>query len=341
MAKAPSRKQAGGPATLVDTLEQRVEELRGLARKALGSWDSEAIHHSRVATRRLSAATDLLQPLLPDEPRRAFEKPLRKLRRALGPLRDLDVMLLHLGEMKIPGSQRLGAAWVNDRLLERRGELRRESARKLSPAKAVSRLAAWVDLEPEVRAAEAAAGALLARTIPEQVRALAACADELVRSSPEQPGAAAAVAPARGPCTTDAHELRVAAKLLRYTLETAASLGVDVPASAAKEFKKLQDALGLWHDYVVLTNETLRLAIDSDLAAHHPDVFSEVLELARVCWGRSEKYLAQFRRLWAERGASLAERVAGAFVPGGEAPARSKAPDDGPNGSPSEEARMG
>ena len=30
-----------------------------------------------------------------------------------------------------------------------------------------------------------------------------------------------------------------------------------VPKSVAKDFKKLQDALGLWHDYAVLTDEAI------------------------------------------------------------------------------------
>src|SRR5688500_3745296 len=92
---------AGGPA-LAHALDQRVEALRGLVRRALRSWETDAVHHARVSTRRLRAAVDLLQRLLPEEPRRAFGKALRKLRRALGPLRDLDVMLIHLGEMKVP-----------------------------------------------------------------------------------------------------------------------------------------------------------------------------------------------------------------------------------------------
>ena len=48
-----------------------------------------------MTTRRLKAAVDLLRPLLPAGPVRDFSKALRKLRRTLGPVRDVDV-IIHL-----------------------------------------------------------------------------------------------------------------------------------------------------------------------------------------------------------------------------------------------------
>jgi len=305
-------------------LDERVEDLRGLARRALRNWDSEAIHHARVGTRRLKAALDVLRPLLPNEARGEFAKSLRKLRKALGPLRDLDVMLVHLEELRVPASCAAGAAWVTQRLLERRGELRRRSARRLSPRGAVGRLEAWVDLEHDVADAQAAAGPLLARVTPTQVRAFAARADGVVAAAtptamhpaPDAPSASGTPPPAE-----DVHGLRVAGKLLRYTLELAEPLGFDVPGSVSKELKKLQDALGIWHDFVVLTNEMLALAIDAGLAATQPHLFGEILTLARLCWDKSEQSLNRFRKLWAERGAALVERVSAVFAESPSAPA--------------------
>lgn len=297
------------------TLEERVDDLRGLVRRALRSWDSEAIHQARVATRRLKAAIDLLQPLLSEDPRREFSKSLRKLRRSLGPLRDADVMLAHLESLRAPAGAAEGAAWVTRRMREHKADLRREAARKLTPRKALARLESWVDLEQEVRESHAAAAPLLARIAPTQVGTFAARADRLVRS-----GGAGALAPAAPEALADdhagenVHELRVAGKLLRYTLELAKPLGYEVPRSVAKDFKKLQDALGLWHDFAVLTDKILSLAIEAHLAARRPDVYGQVLNLARLCWAKSERHLDQFRKLWAAGGAGLAERVAGVFA---------------------------
>jgi CHAD domain-containing protein len=254
---------------------------------------------------------------------------LRKLRRALGPLRDLDVMLTHLEALRVPASCAAGAAWVTQRLLERRGELRRQSARRLSPRGAVGRLEAWVDLEHDVRDAETAAGPLLARVAPMQLQAFAARADGVAGAGKAEPVAAPAAPeppPSAAPAE-DVHGLRVAAKLLRYTLELAEPLGLDVPGSVAKDFKKLQDALGLWHDFVVLTDEMLRAATDAGLPAGRPDVFAEVLGLAQVCWGKSEQSLNRFRKLWGERGRGLVEEVSAVFAE------RAGPPAAGENGS--------
>src|SRR5690348_7378182 len=76
---------------LLGHLDALVEELRARVPAALGEWEPEAIHQSRVATRRLKAALDLMKPVLSKRPRRKFNRITRKLRRRLGPLRDADV----------------------------------------------------------------------------------------------------------------------------------------------------------------------------------------------------------------------------------------------------------
>jgi CHAD domain-containing protein len=214
--------------------------------------------------------------------------------------------------MKIPAGCAAGAEWVSRRLDEQRATLRRDAARKLTPRKALARLGAWEDLEREVHEAQPGAGPLLARVAPEQVRAFAARADRLASAPAAAPTDAA---------PDDVHELRVAGKLLRYTLELAEPLGHAVPNSVAKEFKALQEALGLWHDYVVLAEQMLAQALEAGLASHHPELFGQVMELARACWRRSEKHLDQFKALWAQRGAALADRAAGTFAtPAADAP---------------------
>lgn len=306
---AKVRKPAESTPALARALEQRVEDLRGMVRRALRSWDVHSIHQARVTTRRLTAATDLLRPLLSDDPRRAFAKSLKKLRRTLGALRDADVMLLHLEAMRISPSCAAGAGWVTNRLRERRADLRRHAARGPSASKFIAGLAGWVDLEYEVRESQQTAGLLLRRIVPTQMRAFAERADRVAR--PRQNGA-----PTQGTdaaSTDNVHELRIAGKLLRYTLELAEPLGFDLPRSVTRSFKKLQDALGLWHDFAVLTEETLRLALDAHLAARQPDVCGSVLQLARVCWEKGRRHLDRFRKLWVEQGAALTERVVAAF----------------------------
>src|SRR2546426_7490286 len=86
-------------APLLAHLDRLMEELHAHVPKALHDWDEEAIHRARVATRRLSAALDLVKPAVGKKRRKALERVLRNLRRRLGPLRDTDVMLGHLQEL--------------------------------------------------------------------------------------------------------------------------------------------------------------------------------------------------------------------------------------------------
>src|ERR1700677_3092632 len=100
---------------LLAYIDELVEELRGHVPKAMKHWDPGAIHQSRVATRRLKAALDLLRPVLSDEHLKPFSNVSRKLRRRLGPMRDLDVMIGHLGDLKSkPHAQAI--QWLEERL---------------------------------------------------------------------------------------------------------------------------------------------------------------------------------------------------------------------------------
>ena len=70
------------PSALVEYLNRRIDELRERAVAAVRDGDVEAVHQARVLTRRLRAALDLLEPILPEAGRRRFARTLRRLRRA-------------------------------------------------------------------------------------------------------------------------------------------------------------------------------------------------------------------------------------------------------------------
>ena len=106
-------------------------------------WDQDAIHDARVATRRLKAMTNLLTPLTQEEYRKPFTKALRSVRRRLGPLRDLDVMLDHLAEDRYRQKHPAAAKWVCHKLQEERTAQRKELTGKSSPARIMARLGTW------------------------------------------------------------------------------------------------------------------------------------------------------------------------------------------------------
>src|SRR6478609_6445596 len=97
---AKTSKRRGQQKNLREFLNQRVEDLRRLIPRGGDTWSVDAIHDARVATRRVRAALDLLEPLLSQAPRRAFAKVLKRLRRTLAPLRDHDIMILLLQNLQ-------------------------------------------------------------------------------------------------------------------------------------------------------------------------------------------------------------------------------------------------
>jgi CHAD domain-containing protein len=291
---------------LLAHLNALLEELRARVPAALGEWEPEAIHQSRVATRRLKAALDLMKPVLSKRPRRKLGRILRTLRRRLGPLRDGDVMIDHLQDLGEASAQHApAAAWLARRLAAERENLRKKAGKGKRPATVIAKLDAWEPVRCEIETAREALDSLLAESLHLQLDAFAEQADRLCAPTDDQP-------PAEGE-RQDPHELRISGKALRYTLEMAAAHGHELPGSLTKTFKKMQDALGDWHDYVVLAEHATGAAIEEQLAHHAPDLMRDIFELVRDILDKSKHELDDFRRLWRDEGDSVSKAIRLAF----------------------------
>jgi CHAD domain-containing protein len=77
-------------ARLAGAQHDQWQELLQQRQLVLDSCDHEAIHDLRVASRRLRTVTELLAPLIGTEQVRRLQRPLRRLTRELGQLRNLD-----------------------------------------------------------------------------------------------------------------------------------------------------------------------------------------------------------------------------------------------------------
>jgi CHAD domain-containing protein len=273
-------------------LGARVEELRRLAPKALRTAGAESIHHARVATRRLKSALDLLEPVVPEDARADFAQVLKRLRRALGPLRDNDVMAQHLAEYQKQPTHSSPAQWFLASLNAERKELHRKAQRKAPISTVLKGLGTWWAMEEELDEAAQAAPNLVKHLVSRQLASFVERADRLARLRLEDSSQQ----------HEDVHAVRIDGKRLRYTLELAIPAGFELPASVFRTFKKLQDALGLWHDYVVLGEELMRRALDREVTLHDPHLYGQVLALANRCWRDSESKLNQFSRLWSKTG---------------------------------------
>ena len=276
-----------------------VEKLRQHLPETVKSWDAEAIHHSRVATRRLAATLDVLGPVLSKGHRKPLGKALRQVRRQLGPLRDLDVMLDHLGSFRSSP----GVEWLRAQLADERTARREKAAGDLHPTKALAKLGTWWAVRQEWVEADDAVDGLMANSVHLQLDAFAEHATAVTAGD-----VASAAEGARDP-----HELRIAGKALRYTLEMAIASGHPLPAKVATAFKRMQDALGAWHDMVVLAERCMRASLDAQLAYHDPALYLSVQEVSRTAVQRSMRHLATFAALWSKRGGPLAETIRATF----------------------------
>lgn len=76
---------------IASDLGKRIKYLQRATRRVRKQQDSEAVHDTRVASRRLDAALSMWGPYLPGPRRRLAGRSLRDLRRSLGKTRDLEV----------------------------------------------------------------------------------------------------------------------------------------------------------------------------------------------------------------------------------------------------------
>jgi CHAD domain-containing protein len=280
---------------LVKYADSLVEELRELIGSAVGGRDEEAVHDARVITRRLKALCDLVEGVVSGRSRRPFKRVGKCLRRQLGPLRDLDVMLEHLGEFKQPKLQ--GAVqWVRDRLGECRKKAVESAGENAPPARMLARLGTWWGMRHEMEQAGDSIEELLTQSVHLQLDAFIEQARDLA-----------------GERRNDPHQLRIAGKSLRYTLEMAREQGNKLPAAILSLFKKMQTALGLWHDYVVLAERIMRESVKCKLALHDMSLQSELLQVVQICFRRSEAELKKMAGLWKTRGESLTETIRQSF----------------------------
>jgi CHAD domain-containing protein len=227
-----------------------------LEAKVLKGDDPDAIHDMRVASRRLQQVLDLIFPTpLPREARRLRRK-VRRCRRALGDVRNCDVLLEHVERRLARRRTSNREAWaaVKQHLQERRNESFARAIRKLSKlnlavfymrTKAIlDRLGSNPDQEGHIAQPMAHPDGAVLEPFP--VRLAQALIG--VWSGFENQVAASR----SDPSATSIHAARIGAKRLRYLLEVLSQLGMPGSSEALAWLRKIQQHLGDWHDMEVL-----------------------------------------------------------------------------------------
>lgn len=225
----------------------RLDEMCGFRAQALDWSDPEGVHDMRVASRRLRSALKDFKPYLRQRKLSSAAADLKRVADALGAVRDEDVAIMALEELQGEAPKEDVAAGVAELVDERRA--RREAARvALAQAITEERLAelqaefvAAVEraVEPrdgrrkkktpvaELSFREAGREVVLARFA--ELRKLSGCLYRPFEADP-------------------LHEMRIAAKRLRYAMELFAACWNDALTEQAAEVAELQASLGELHD---------------------------------------------------------------------------------------------
>jgi CHAD domain-containing protein len=207
--------------------------------------DPERVHDMRVASRRLRTMLEVLDEAIPSDTRERFAGDLRRVGRALGRVRDVDVQLVRVAALRAESAEferpalDVFARWLEIRRARERTRLlgRLDSERY---AAFVAEARVWVEAPPPSADSGSAAVAPAYHTgqrlTSARLRDLLEAYDTAERSlAPE-----------------DLHALRIAAKKLRYTVEYFADLTGPGSARRAKRLARFQDFLGERQDTATL-----------------------------------------------------------------------------------------
>jgi CHAD domain-containing protein len=284
---------------LVTYVDRLAEELR----KSLGhsfEGDIEAIHDSRVTTRRLKSVVDLFESHLSARLKGRFSKSLKRIRRLLGNVRDLDVMIEHVHTAKGIDAETAGFLLG---CLKREREDEIQTMNELNAAKILGKLGSWWGIREQIQDD-------LALTLLQE--SLTVRLDEFCRQADLHSGVEV-LQDTNGLSKLNPHELRIIGKALRYTLEMAVEEGVRVPAPVMRTFKRTQSLLGLWHDHVVLTGKVLEICVDEKLNYTQPALLKKCLAFGQACARHSESRLKEFYKLWKKQGVELKAQISEAL----------------------------
>jgi CHAD domain-containing protein len=253
-------------------------EVRGVR----SARDIEPLHRMRVALRRLKSTLSDFRDLVPLREYEAAQANIRKLLRSLGQARDIDTkiaFLRELGTSPAAGKFQEGILEIIEELQEDRAEIQPRIEKDISRLKQKQVFRSILRLKPSLEETgmtldEFAKNRILARL--EKMFSL----EPYVRK------------PA---CIRELHEMRIAAKSLRYTLENFSALYRGRTRSYALSAMKVHRALGEVHNYDVWLG---LMAILKDSSGRDAYFRRAVRFLNAECVQRREAAYRKFVSLW-------------------------------------------
>lgn len=250
----------------VALLRQRLVSLLK-AMPAAQAGDQTSVHQARVASRRLRQALPLLGVRADADALDRAGRRVRRITRALGPVRELDVTLLLLAQLRRRRNAPLRAiARVRASVTEERQLRRREMLAAIKPSK-LNKLRKRL-----VQVAAPDSDELATRSALAEANSQAAARAAQLKAAIERAG---------GIYLADRlHRVRVAAKKLRYALEIQRELTKSRSTAFLNKLKTQQDLLGRMHDFEILIDRTR--GVQATLTPRDRRGMSELKKLIRV-----------------------------------------------------------
>jgi len=296
--------QPGGAAAYLDDV---LAKLRRHLEQALAG-DTEAMHEVRVMIRRLGAARDLFEPATVGVDWKSVGQPLRRLHKAMGRVREIDVLMNQLLTCEEAKAFPKATPWVLDQLAQRRVNSKAQPDNHIDQAWICRALKRWDRARDQIAALPLPRfESVLRSSLICQVDQFARNADLAARLfGTNQPAP-----PRTDALFFDPHDLRIAGKLLRYSLDISVAAGLPIRGDPMEHLKRMQVELGRWHDLHVLAETITQLATD-DAARRDADLQRELAALAAKLGAMTRPHLAEFAALWQKWGGQIRSAILGA-----------------------------
>lgn len=219
-------------------LATRFEEMQDFQATALDFSDAEGVHSMRVASRRLRSALRDFTPYMRRRDLTSLLKQTKNIAAALGEVRDQDVAIAALE--KLENGSTAEAAAALQQLIETRKLVRDDARERLKESLVAKEFATQFNADLETATASTKQSAqkqltflkMSAAVIVERLKELEQLSDSLYKPFEVE----------------TIHEMRIAAKRLRYALELFQQCWGRALAGYAKKVAAMQQALGDLHD---------------------------------------------------------------------------------------------
>ena len=234
---------------------------------AVQEGDEISVHQARVASRRLREALPVLGATADDAALDRAGKRVRRITRALGPVRELDVTLSLLAELETKGAApKRAIARVRKAVVEERLKRRHAMLQEIKPSRLEKLRKRLVKVAaPETRKEPT-------RTAIHEAEVKAAERARKLRAAIDEAGSMY--------LADRLHRVRIEAKKLRYALEIHRELTRSRSTARLNRLKTQQDLLGRVHDLEVLIERTRE--VQASLPAENRRAMGELNRLIRA-----------------------------------------------------------